>query len=1166
MKRRNIFITLVCMLCSCIVGFFVCGCTGSADLLGDENNITITGFDVKPEVTVNAGYTYTFEIPVVKEVIDGEENLLDVIVAVEDSQGHYVEKIGGSFFALDGNGYIVTYSCVATNNQVITRETKVNVVGNYYITLNMDRVVEKGDTVNLSEISHKLTNPSFEYSVKFNGSSVEINANDEFVCDNAGYYDCTITAVDDYHSAQNPMVYEFQILAKDTYDYENFGLVEEFDQDWESIREFTGLGKLGWRYTNTAESGLTDYAGGSSDFICFDVSTGVYSTIPFYLNAEGTAEYFESLANQGYTAVRVWVYAKDTYYYVENYMLPETDKYTRWLGTASADKWTSFDIPLVRPDSDTNSKSKYFVDSFDYYRTQITPFLRFSGNAASAGQIYLGSIYAIKKVDNVTAKTSVSNPKVGESCKLSEFFNLKDYAVKFNVTSDKVNAVVSQNESFTFTSNGTYTITAVPERPDYYVTDTASVTIEVSDAITLAKYQKSFERKVDETSKDIYMKTNPGLKIEGIDATLMNEGQPYNGEYTLTITDNYGTTYVLHDEDDEYFTVNKDGCYTLTYEIEYSIGDLDCSSTKQVFVDVWSTETKYMLGSVDNMAVTLLDAGNVINVGTSGVYSAGGINNTAMYEITANTNGVIVALKPFYSKAYYASLLNEISEAEISETASIDVFVDGKASGSMFVSTSGYTNGGAIANEWKKFNLSLSRFIAEYDNISDNYDYVSSRSGLNLGYPDRFNAKNYFAAFWTITSGTKIYFTDLELDYVKTSYKVESYLETGTDTKVFGTPTTAVVHAKTGTSVYANVVIPDEYYFDQAWDDNVLEGVVSADGNTTIKIYYRRMPLYTVEYYVIPIGGNIDEAKLRQSETHRVAIGSNVTANTAVTFPYTKYNAQLSTISATIPHNDSTVLKVYYNSTAKDVGMLDKTVASQFGLADYLNNDVSTYTLNMTQLYITGQEYDIDVTGIIDSDYKVNYGELEGVYVISASCADGTEYIMFEPYNSLLLYWNEVSSNYRDVVLHSLYSEIDSVQMPSALPIEEIEGEDFYKFEVSNGLYKGFTILPVHSLEYYKSLCSGKKLKYDFKFDKNSGGNLSQFFTFSSDNTAGNYASGTKYTIEIDIVELVTHLEDLKNPVSFFNGKPWDYRGLTAMAFIIEGDSATINIGNFRVE
>ena len=1198
MKRKNLFITLICILCACIAGFLVCSCSNAGLNNGESSGeSTFTGLTVKSEITCNAGELVTLEIPIVR---DQNGDLLDVFTSVVDSTGAFVEINGGSFFAIDGGGYVITYSVYTADKEVHSQKTKVNVVGNYYITLDMDRVVWVGETVKFN-FSNKLSNPSFTYSVKFNDTNVAVDANNSFTCENSGFYDCTITAVDDYHPADDPMVYTFKVYAYSESDYEHFGLIESFDEKWETIRDISGFGRQGWSLTDSETTGVKDHNGVDSYFATTEMAIGMnYNN--FYLNPLYDSKYYASLVEEGYKNVEVWIYIDGpSSYYVENFMTDTTSyEYIRSLGYITPYKWTKISIPLVGGEK---TWSKSFTDCVDNYKSQIVNFLKFSnGDQKVTSKIYLSDIYAVKTIDSIEAKASYTVPEVGVSYNFDDMFNVSalDYAVTYNVTSDHgVAKTIKQGETYQFTSNGNYTVTAMPSRPDYVSTFTSSISFDVNDAVVMQNNYKSFERTSDEF--DVYMQSvkvgaNP---VTGLDVKITYQGEDL--DIFPEIKDPKGNT-VPYDGMSDYFTVSKDGNYVLYYTADYEINGVPCKSYKEFSLDIWSQETKYVMGLTEDMAVCRIDSDKTASVGESVDVVAGGISGKK-YMITPNTVGAIVAIKPLFSKNYYKALKNEMlaADPDASLEAIIEAYVEGKIGAMRTIKTStatvdrvlhnindfavGYYEGtgwldykrayfygsDSGSNKWCNTTISLDSFIDVYDMLASNYEDVSSKTNVNTGYPYRFNAYDYYASFWTVTSGTHVYFTDLELSVGKVNYNVESYVETGTNTNLY-TWSTETLIAKTGSTVSANPLIPEGYYFDAENEEGVTSAVVKQDGSTTLKLYYRRLPLYKVEYYTRAqnADGTFKTAVLQSNRTQYVyaAAGTKATADISVTFPYCRFNAGISLYEATVPNSDELVLKLYYDSYAKDLGLIDTSTGNNtFDLSNYLSGSGSAYSYTLWKLFPNGTEVPMNNVATYISDAGiVNYEMLEGMYVVKAApkSSGDSEIVNFEAYNENEYVWNTVSSDNLDSVVYSYLPQL--LDATNEVSVKKIGTKNYFEFNVRNGYYRSFSMIPAHSVEYYDRL-RGQGIELSFRFKRVGESGWAQFFSFSTENQNGTYGtkSGEWYTVSISIEDIVDkYWNAIFDPSCLMTS--WNERGLCGMMTIVTSETNTVTVGDFAVK
>lgn len=102
------------------------GATGCGPTVIPHDESKYTGFNVAEALVLERGQFYEIANPI---AIDVYGNVLGITVDVVDSQGNPAGKfLPAGFFALDANGYTITYSTALPNGQSLIKSTKVYVL------------------------------------------------------------------------------------------------------------------------------------------------------------------------------------------------------------------------------------------------------------------------------------------------------------------------------------------------------------------------------------------------------------------------------------------------------------------------------------------------------------------------------------------------------------------------------------------------------------------------------------------------------------------------------------------------------------------------------------------------------------------------------------------------------------------------------------------------------------------------------------------------------------------------------------------------------------------------------------------------------------------------------------------------------------------------------
>jgi len=102
------------------------GATGCGPTVIPHDESKYTGFNVAEALVLERGQFYEIANPIAMDVYG---NVLGITVDVVDSQGNPAGKfLPSGFFALDTNGYTITYSTALPNGQSLVKSTKVYVL------------------------------------------------------------------------------------------------------------------------------------------------------------------------------------------------------------------------------------------------------------------------------------------------------------------------------------------------------------------------------------------------------------------------------------------------------------------------------------------------------------------------------------------------------------------------------------------------------------------------------------------------------------------------------------------------------------------------------------------------------------------------------------------------------------------------------------------------------------------------------------------------------------------------------------------------------------------------------------------------------------------------------------------------------------------------------
>lgn len=85
-------------------------------------------------------------------IIDGNANVLDVSYVVKDNTGVEVELVGGSFYAMNGTGYTISYTVKGLDDSVKTFTSKIKVVGAEHMYVGDQYIIELGQLSQIIDV------------------------------------------------------------------------------------------------------------------------------------------------------------------------------------------------------------------------------------------------------------------------------------------------------------------------------------------------------------------------------------------------------------------------------------------------------------------------------------------------------------------------------------------------------------------------------------------------------------------------------------------------------------------------------------------------------------------------------------------------------------------------------------------------------------------------------------------------------------------------------------------------------------------------------------------------------------------------------------------------------------------------------------------------------
>ncbi|MBQ3506707.1 MAG: hypothetical protein IJA89_08060 [Clostridia bacterium] len=680
----------------------------------ETQEIEISGFKIAETLTVQAGATVELQQPF---VTDSTGKLLDCWTYVTDGDGYYVESSSGSFTAANVGTYTITYVVRDSENNVHEKKTVITVtdggnVGdgvdgeNAVVTLkaNFEQFVAVNEQIEIDAVCSDETATLIYTVTSADDEPVNLDGN-AFTLTETGAYKVKIAV------ENSDVSYSYDVFAEEPF---QTGEVEAFNGAWEEKEAFVGGKRQDWEIVSSEESGVYDRFGR-------EVTMAKYSTnrayIPLFINIRESREYYQELAKEGYTHVSMWIYLDSTKSHIT---ISDRDAnggfYRREGPDLHPGQWTQFKLSLLDGKS---SWTRSFTTCYNLYAEQNHFYLQvdnsYEYNPWGGGDtlnMYFTDIMAIKPV-TITAAEVETNKTVGDTVTLNDLFSVEDCELAYSVTY-RGETVALDSDSYTFTGNGEYVITAYPTMGNYE--GTATLTFNVSDNFVLSGSPVIKERADESVSVALSEFGAVAFsEVDGVTPTLSEtQTVSYNGEAVAL--------------ENGAFTATKDGAYDVEYKGTYDVDGVEYATYKTLTVDVWSAATKYNVIDVNNIKnISAYDWDTSSKKASCGEYTVGG-RTGEFIKTTAGSQSLTFYAKPMYSKAYYQAMLAENPTMNVRMDYYFEVAA-GKTNNvkSVFTSTTEKKTWSAdYEYNWRSMSMTLESFIAQYDTIAERYETLKN--------------------------------------------------------------------------------------------------------------------------------------------------------------------------------------------------------------------------------------------------------------------------------------------------------------------------------------------------------------------------------------------------------------------------------------------------------
>lgn len=713
-----------CALSAAVSIVFAVGCAEAGET---EEKPQIT-FDAPAEV--EAGFGEIFELP---EVLasDQKGSQYPVRQTVYDKDKIMVKVTDGRFVPLDSAGYTLK-NYVEIKGEEYFAYTAIKIVSGEISFTVKDAVTEAftGDYVPFGvPVADHLSGVSYEWEVLL-GEEKPAHSDDGFVAEKAGAYSVTVRAFDE---KGNEGGYGYTVNVVD-YTAMNKGLVEKFDKNWKaSVNQWYSI-------VNTASEEVESYTSHDVYLAKLENSDGYIS---FFMNPVYSKEYYQKLADEGFTNVSFWLYYKSekgvSHTAFKNFT---HGSYGDISTSISPDIWQRIDLPLL-PTADSSDYKLSFLEAFDYIADgRRAPFVISNyaesdklGGGGDKMTVYISDIHVTKDLpeDSIaTPAADFSRLELGDTFDFTDFASVPEYPLLdgtavYSLTLGQTKEYVSGEH--VFQKAGNYILKAEYSDGCYRGEKEYSFTIKSS-------YDIAYD------NQSVFLSTNGRCDFTAMEATLADRlGNEKDATFSYRVR--YGTAPVPTDPTG--FNYTKNGVYRVEITAEYTENGETYAQVKEIEIDL-SIDGRYIYSDISDMNCVNAWQWTHVQKGNArfayGEYTTGGRTEKMLYTNWGVTE-LGVQFMPVYSLAYYQKL------AAFDAVFSVDYYVilgPTHATGESKVWTTGSSSVNMPAGEWHTATVSAAA-------IAENWQYINITEGGDFASANRY-LKNFLTIYNGITPGT----------------------------------------------------------------------------------------------------------------------------------------------------------------------------------------------------------------------------------------------------------------------------------------------------------------------------------------------------------------------------------------------------------------------------
>ena len=713
------FLSIACMF------LFTFGFLALGGCSCNEEKFELYGLEPKEEITVTQGDFVLLES---FHIFDNKDNYYEVKGKVVDGENNEVAIVSKGFFASKVTQYKIIYTVISVDG-IYTKETIVNVeknLGTKSLNVYVPETGEVGEPIVIEIDGADEERYAFFIAVTFDGATETVE-NKTFTPTQSGDHTVTVTATE---TGKTPIVENYTVQVAPAMIE---GTIETFDESWTNKRG-------DWYVTDTEETGIKNRYGDDGSYLAVETAD---QWLRFYVNPKKDKNYYQTLAENGYEYVSVWVYLDSNLAHVVQHFNGYSNYYAQ---SNNIQPKTWQEIRITLQDDPKNDFNGSFLTGFNYFASGAQNLLTFDNsdeyNGGNGGRerdengafvsykVYVDDIYAVKKGDTIELDEALQ-PQIitGDTYDLKQFLasdNAQTLQYKLTYRGETYTV---QNGVFTFTQSGEYTLSVgyATQNPNLYGSKKTTLTVG-------SPYTSQYQPLIQEKTGDML-----AVELSQLAVTLKDGAGADVDNVTLSYSATKNGKQVA--VDGSVLTATEIGCYDVEVKATYIYNGTECSSYVNTVIDVWDTANKYNVFTYDGSTAYFADSFYMNKSWekkptTSVVDGFDGQTGSILKVSMPNQQRGLISATPTYSKYYYEEMLkNDISVQNFGQlfvSFSYQIVDETGSNGTrkawVFHDTATTTT--VTCGQWYTIKMTLADYLEKYYSLmKGGFDYLNGYRG-----------------------------------------------------------------------------------------------------------------------------------------------------------------------------------------------------------------------------------------------------------------------------------------------------------------------------------------------------------------------------------------------------------------------------------------------------